>query len=54
MNYDFYRKENIFILVIDDPKTLKNFVNSSYLEVPNEIVMKYDVHIWSDLIFEKR
>lgn len=41
-NYDFYRKENIFILGEDDFRDLNKFVNSPYVELDSSIVKKYD------------
>lgn len=39
--YDFYRKENIFILGEDDCNRLKDFILSPYRKVPEEIVSQY-------------
>lgn len=39
--YDFYRKENIFILGEDDFRRLPDFLTSPYQEVPEEIVSRY-------------
>lgn len=39
--YDFYRKENIFILGKDDFQRLPDFLTSPYQEVPEEIVSRY-------------
>jgi hypothetical protein len=39
--YDFYRKENIFILGKDDLSTLNLFINSEYADLPVEIVNRY-------------
>lgn len=39
--YDFYRRENIFILGIDDLHDLSDFIHSPYKELPQEIVNRY-------------
>lgn len=43
--YDFYCKENIFILGEDKFDTLKNFINDSYIEI-NQKIQKYDFDSW--------
>lgn len=45
-NYDFYRPENIFIWGEDDNTKLLEFVNSPYKDIPDNILMKYDVNNW--------
>lgn len=44
--YDFYKKENIFILGEDSENELKNFVESPYEEIPSEIKNKYSFESW--------
>lgn len=39
--YDFYCKENVFILGIDDPHNLSDFIHSPYKELPQEIINRY-------------
>ena len=51
-NYDFYRKENIFILNYDDISMLKSFVDSDYLELPKNIIDNYDFQSWSNRFFD--
>ena len=51
-NYDFYRKENIFILNHDDISMLKSFVDSDYLELPKNIIDNYDFQSWSNRFFD--
>lgn len=43
---DFYKKENIFVLGLDDEKDLNQFINSPYKEVDDAIVARYDVKNW--------
>jgi len=50
-DYDFYRKENIFFIGEDDPSRLKSFLTSAYIDVPNEIIMNYDVNTWIKKVF---
>lgn len=51
-HYDFYRKENIFILNNDDITMLKNFVDSDYLELPKNIIDNYDFQNWAKRFFD--
>lgn len=48
INYDFYRKENVFIWGVDDPSTLDDFLVIPFAEVPREIIDKYDINSWFD------
>ena len=43
---DFYNKNNIFILGIDDMTEIGEFLNSPYIPIDDEIVEKYDVLTW--------
>lgn len=45
-NRDFYTKENIFILGIDDIDDLAEFINSPYKELERVIVNRYDFNSW--------
>lgn len=47
-NYDFYRKENVFIIGKDDYKDLPKFLNTPY----KKIVDYYDYHNWIKRFFE--
>lgn len=40
-DYDFYRKENIFVLGVDDMAELKRFILSPYKALPENVVRKY-------------
>lgn len=44
--YDFYRKENIFIIGEDPETELKNFVENPYQETSSEIKNKYSFENW--------
>lgn len=46
VNYDFYNKNNIFILGIDDIKNIKEFFEIPFQEVDKDIVLKYDYENW--------
>lgn len=43
---DFYRKNNIFILGVDDLDSLDTFLKSPFVEIDYDIVKKYDVNYW--------
>lgn len=45
-NYDFYRKENIFILDEDPENGLKDFIENPYQSIPEEIKNKYSFENW--------
>lgn len=49
-NYDFYRKENIFILGEDNIEDLKRFLNSPYYKIPEEIMREYTFKGWCDVV----
>lgn len=44
--YDFYHKENIFILGKDDISTIGDFLNSKFVEIDVNTVNKYNVYNW--------
>ena len=46
INYDFYCKENIFILEKDDIEELPQFLKTPYKKIDNEIVNKYEFENW--------
>lgn len=46
INYDFYRKENIFILGENSEDNLKEFIESPYEPIPSEIKDKYSFENW--------
>lgn len=48
--YDFYRKENIFILGEDDIDCLREFIDKPYVEVPEEIVRQYTFNGWLEKV----
>lgn len=45
-NYDFYNKNNIFIIGVDKWKDLNKFINSKYEDVDEEIIDYYDFDNW--------
>lgn len=46
--YDFYCKENIFILGIDIINDLPKFLESPYKPIPTHIIQKYEFNEWLD------
>lgn len=46
INYDFYNPKNIFILGKDDINYIKNFIDTEYEPVKEEIVDYYDYESW--------
>lgn len=45
-NNDFYCKDNIFIIGIDDFRNIVQFVNSPYIDIDFNIIKKYDFENW--------
>ncbi len=45
-NYDFYNKNNIFVIDKDDFNNLRSFIQSPYVEIDRKIVEKYDFKNW--------
>ena len=46
VNYDFYNKENIFVIGKDDINKLAEFVNSPYKKIDRKIVDYYNYESW--------
>lgn len=46
IKYDFYNKDNFFILWKDDIKNIKYFINSPYQIINQKIINKYDFDSW--------
>lgn len=46
VNYDFYNKENIFILGVDDIETIDKFVKTPYKKIDKKIVNNYEFENW--------
>lgn len=44
--YDFYSKDNFFVLGIDDADSLIDFINSAYNDVPEQILSGYTLSNW--------
>ena len=49
--YDFYNKNNIFILEEDDYSKLNSFINSKYVDIDKKIIKKYDIESWISVFF---
>lgn len=45
-NYDFYKKDNIFIIREDSENELKNFIESPYQEISLKVKNKYSFENW--------
>lgn len=50
VNYDFYDKQNIFVVGIDDFKGLAEFMKAPYKEIDKKIVDYYSFYNWLDRI----
>ena len=46
VNYEFYRKGNVFILGEDSMDELFNFINTPYIDVDDEIIEQYNEKGW--------
>lgn len=47
-NYDFYNKDNVFILGKDEITNLKSFIDSPYVELDEEVLKRYTFESWLD------
>ena len=45
-NYDFYHKDNIFVIENNNYDEIKNFLKTPYDDLPTEIVEKYGFRNW--------
>lgn len=50
MNVSFYNKNNIFVVGKDDISTLKEFIDSKYVDIDDEIVEFYSFSSWLERI----
>lgn len=46
LTYNFYNKNNIFILGIDDINTLITFINTPFVKIDKEIIRQYNFVDW--------
>ena len=51
--FDFYNKNNIFIIGEDKIEDLNNFINSKYIDIPNNIISYYKFDSWITRITKK-
>ena len=52
VNYDFFNKNNIFVISENDFEVPKSFFESDYIEVPAEILNKYKLKNWIFQVFK--
>lgn len=54
INYDFYHKDNIFILGVDNLEDIDAFMKTPYHQIENNIIKQYDVTTWlnSFIVFD--
>ncbi len=53
-DYDFYNKNNIFVIGIDNYKDLKNFINTKYQNIDRSILKKYEYGSWLNALVKKK
>lgn len=53
LEYDFYRKANIFVWGIDNTDDLSDWLNSPYEDVPDSIKQEYDCNVWLNKLLEQ-
>lgn len=46
VNYDFYNKNNVFIVGKDDINNIKKFLGTKYTDIPSKIKNKYSYEQW--------
>ena len=49
----FYRRENVFLIGVDDPLTLRGFIDGDYLNIDESIIKKYDSNYFFDAILNE-
>ena len=50
--YDFYNKNNIFVIGEDSVDNLNDFLKKPYIELPNNIVESYTFDKWISRFFK--
>lgn len=45
-NYDFYDENNVFVISEDDVDRLKEFITSKYVDISDDVKLKYDFASW--------
>lgn len=53
LSFDFYNKNNIFVLGVDDLVNLKNFLSKPLVKISNDIKYKYTYDAWLTNILDK-
>lgn len=51
VNYDFYRPENILVVDRSNPKITKEFIETDWTDIPDNIYNKYSISSWLNTIF---
>lgn len=51
VNYDFYRPENILVVDRSNPIITKEFIDSPWQDIPEDIYKKYSISSWLNIIF---
>ena len=51
-NYDFYYEENVHVIDRKNPEISVDFMNSKYINVPNDIYKKYNLNNWLYDVFK--
>ena len=46
INYDFYNPDNIFVIGKDDINDLNEFINRPFIDIPDEILIRYNFCDW--------
>lgn len=52
--YEFYNKNNIFIIGLDDEKKLFHFINSPYKKLNEDMILKYKLENWLNIILDAK
>lgn len=51
VNYDFYRPENILVVDRYKPVITKEFINTPWVDIPEDVYEKYSINSWLNTIF---
>ena len=54
VNMDYYNKNNVFVIGVDEPDSMEDFLNLPYVPVDKSIVEKYELKNWTDRIINDK
>lgn len=52
INYDFYNEKNVHVIDRENPKISIDFMKGNYIDIPNDIYIKYNLNNWLYEVFK--